>query len=159
MMKFIKFMVLIILLATFPMVQLCAQNNHVVGNGVVLTPLPSPPTTNPPTPNGDENGDDNDYNDNVKEEEEEGVGEIKGRSLLNEYIILSLFYHTLYLYPDGVHDSMSLWVCDVNDNILIHEIFEMDGETKSLILPQNFIGEYRVYLKVGTQYYVGGIDL
>jgi hypothetical protein len=33
---------------------------------------------------------------------------------------------------------MLLWVCDVNDNILIHDIFEMDVETKFPILPQNF---------------------
>ena len=86
-------------------------------------------------------------------------GDINPHSQTYSAFYLSLDGHTLYLYPDGTHDSMSLWVCDVNDNILIHEIFEMDGETKSLILPQNFIGEYRVYLKVGTQYYVGGIDL
>ena len=86
-------------------------------------------------------------------------GDINPHSLTNSVFYLSLDGHTLYLYPDGTHDSMTLWVCDVNDNILIHEIFEMDGELKSLILPQNFIGEYRVYLKVGTQYYVGDFHL
>ena len=82
---------------------------------------------------------------------------INPRSQTYSAFYLSLDGHTLYLYPDGVHDSMSLWVCDVNDNILIHEIFEMDGESKSPILPQNFIGEYRVYLKVGNTYYLESV--
>jgi hypothetical protein len=130
----------------------------VVGNHVELTPVPTPDLDDniheDSNENEEDSGEENDDNN------ERGTSApLNPRSLHSSFFYLSIDGHTIYAYPDGTHDSMSLWVCDVNDNILIHEIFEMDGETKSLILPQNFIGEYRVYLKVGTQYYVGGIDL
>ena len=106
-----------------------------VGNHVELTPVPIPPCPRCfsvricSRSSDNENENDNERGTSVP---------LNPRSLHSSFFYLSIDGHTLYLYPDGTHDSMSLWVCDVNDNILIHEIFDMDGESKSPILSQNF---------------------
>ena len=150
--KYLVFVLLVLFL-----IEAKASNDGSAGAGVPLAPLPTLPPFINEKPADDDKGEEEGDDDNDGSETDES--NMNPRSLTYSAFYLSLDGHTLYAYPDGTHDSMSLWVCDVNDNILIHEIFEMDGETKSLILPQNFIGEYRVYLKVGTQYYVGGIAL
>ncbi len=149
---FVKKVGLTLILVFVPLMQVQAQDNVVIGNGVILSPLPTPPITNPPIiGEGDEDGEGGDG--------EDGEEENKGRTLSNANFYLSIDNHTLYLYPDGIHDRMTLWVCDVDNHIIVHEVFVMNGERQALSLSPALSGEYYVYIKVGDYYYMGNIWL
>ena len=125
------------------------QNNVVIGNGLVLTPLPTPPVIETPPVDEGENEDGDDAGD-------QGNDEGRGRSIASAFY-LSLDDHTIYAYPDGTHDVMTLWVCDMQGNVIEEVIFEMNGTRQSHVLPASLAGEYEVYLKVGGSYYTGTV--
>ena len=82
----------------------------------------------------------------------------RGRSIASAFY-LSLDDHTIYAYPDGMHDVMTLWVCDMQGNVIEEVLFEMNGTRQSHVLPASLAGEYEVYLKVGNSYYLGSVRL